>query len=237
MRYYLKNKLQNELKYFRLCGFLLLTLALVQGSGCSRVSVEKPPVKIQAVTCDLQADEAMGLNDYETSIRLHLQFIEKEPENELALYHLGYAYGQAGYHQKEVFFYEKAIVLGLKKDHIFFNLGMAHGELNQLEKAIDAFKEGLALHPTSADNYFGLGLTYERSGRYKAAESALIKAIELDPQYLDARFYLSRLYKDMREFEKARNLLREILEIDPSDINALELLDRLEKEMEGGNKK
>lgn len=38
----------------------------------------------------------------------------KEPAYGLALYHPGYAYGQAGNHVEEVFYYEKAIAFGLR---------------------------------------------------------------------------------------------------------------------------
>ena len=218
--------------FFLFYCLMLLTFSFVQGFGCARVPIEKAPETVEERTCDLQADTAMRLEAYETSIRFHELFIEKEPENELALYHLGFSYGQTGNHQKEVFYYEKAIALGFKKDQIFFNLGMALGEINQLEKAIHAFKEGLALNPSSADNYFGLGLTYQKLGMESDAEKALKKAIELEQENLDARFYLSLLYADMGEFKKARKELRQILEIDPSFFIAQDLLERIEMEEE-----
>jgi tetratricopeptide (TPR) repeat protein len=219
--------------FFRFCGLMLFMLALLQGSGCSRVSVEKPPVSVEKRTCDLRADTAMRIEAYKTSINLHQDFIEKEPENELALYHLGFSYGQTGDYEKEVLYYEQAIALGFKEAQVFFNLGMALGEVNQLEEAIQAFKEGLALNPVSADNYFGLGLTYQTLGRNQAAEEALMKAIEIDPENLDARFHLSELYADMGHFLKARFQLRQILEIDPSNMRARYMLDNLKME-EGG---
>jgi tetratricopeptide (TPR) repeat protein len=219
--------------FFRYLLLFLFTLTLVPGLGCSRVSVKNPPEDLEKRTCDLRADTAMRLEAYDTSIKLHENFIEKEPENELALYHLGFSYGQTGNHENEVLFYEKAIAFGFKEDHVFFNLGMALGEANQLEKAILAFKQGLALNPGSADNYFGLGLTYQKIGSNKAAESALKNAIEIDPENLDARFYLSLLYADMRNFEKSRSQLRQILKIDPSYMSARDLLDRIEEEEEG----
>ncbi len=227
--------LQNTLfpNFSCYCFLVLFTLTLVPGLGCSRVSVKKPSEDAEKRTCDLRADTAMRLEAYDTSVKLHQNFIEKEPENELALYHLGFSYGQTGNHEKEVFYYEKAIALGFQEDQVFFNLGMALGEVNQLEKAIRAFKEGLALNPASADNYFGLGLTYQKVGKDKAAEEALKKAIEIDQENLDARFYLSLLYADMGHFLKARFQLQKILEIDPSYMSARDMLDSLKME-DGG---
>jgi tetratricopeptide (TPR) repeat protein len=55
--------------------------------------------------CYNQADEDIKKEqDYESTILLYKRFLEKMPTNGLALYHLGYAYGQTGNHMKEVFY-------------------------------------------------------------------------------------------------------------------------------------
>jgi protein O-GlcNAc transferase len=228
--------LQNTLfpNFSCYCFLVLFTLTLVPGLGCSRVSVKKPSEGVEKRTCDLRADTAMRLEAYDTSVKLHQNFIEKEPENELALYHLGLSYGQTGNYQKEIFYYEKAIALGFQEDQVFFNLGMALGEVNQLDKAIDAFKKGLVQNPVSADNHFGLGVTYQTLDRKQAAEQAFKKAIEIDQEDLDARFHLSEIYVDMGHFLKARFQLRQILEIDPSNMRARYMLDSLKMEDGGG---
>jgi len=53
---------------------------------------------------DNQADEAMKEHDYDSAILLYKHFLEKMSTNGLALYHLGYDYGQTGKHMKEVFY-------------------------------------------------------------------------------------------------------------------------------------
>jgi tetratricopeptide (TPR) repeat protein len=87
----------------------------------------------------------MKRGDYHAARLLHERLLEKEPDNALVLYHLGYAHGQTGNHQIEVDYYEKAIALGFVKDAIFFNLGMAYGELNQIEKSLEAFEKAVSL--------------------------------------------------------------------------------------------
>ena len=98
-------------------------------------------------TCDKDADAAITRNDIAAGISLHKKFLERFPENALALYHLGYAYGQTGDHLKEVFYYERAIALGFKKDQIYFNLGMAYGELNKKKQSVNAFKQAIKINP------------------------------------------------------------------------------------------
>jgi tetratricopeptide (TPR) repeat protein len=197
---------------------------LFSGAGCSKGIFEKTWM------CDKEADEAMKRDDYEAAILLHQRLLENEPASGLALYHLGYAYGQTGDHGKEVLYYEKAMALGFKEDNIFFNLGMAYGELNQIKNSIRAFNKALDINPDSADNHFGLAFAYQRSAADKLAEKEFLKAIEIDPAHVDARLYLSLLYADMGELQKACEQLRKILEIDPTHRRASEFLKRIEKE-------
>jgi tetratricopeptide (TPR) repeat protein len=211
---------------------LIFSLAgILSGMGCSKGIYVKKPVSEKTWTCDKKADEAMKEQNHEAAILLHESFLRKEPANGLALYHLGYAYGQTGDHQKEVFYYEKAIDLGFKEDSIFFNLGMAYGELNQAENSIGAFKKALNINPHSADSHFGLALAYHKRGvSDKLAEKEFLSAISIDPEHVDARLYLSMLYADMGELQRACKQLRKILEIDPVHRGAHEFLERIEKE-------
>ena len=213
-----------------LCGLVFSLSAVCAGSGCSKALSRKNAEPVKSWTCDKEADEAMKRNDYEAGISLHERFLEKEPENALALYHLGYAYGQIGEHLREVSHYEKAISFGYKKDRIFFNLGMAYGELNQTEKSISAFKQALDTNPGNADNHFGLATAYQKSAADKLAEEEFLKAIEIDPRHVDARLLLSLLYADWGELEKAAGQLRKTLEIDPTNERARHFLERIEKE-------
>lgn len=215
---------------FYIQGIVFCLAGLLSGSGCSKGDLEKRPILEKRWTCDKEADEAMKQHDYEAAILLHQSFLRKEPANGLALYHLGYAYGQTGDHLNEVFYYEKAIDLGSKEDSIFFNLGMAYGELNQIENSIGVFKKALNINPNSADNHFGLALAYQRSVADTLAEKEFLKAIEIDPAHVDARLYLSMLYADMGELKKAAEQLRGILEIDPAHRGAHEFLERIKKE-------
>jgi FimV-like protein len=182
-------------KGFRFCTLLFFFFGLVQGAGCSRVSIEKPPATQEKLSCDPQADKAIEDNDYETGIRLHEQLLEKEPENRLALYHLGYAYGHMGDHQKEIFYYERAIALGMKDESIFYNLGLAYGDLNQLQNAIQAFKEAIEIEPGNLNARFDLSRLYLEVGDLKEARHQLQQILEIDPSDREARELLKSIEK------------------------------------------
>jgi len=226
----MSRSIHRIFQVFYIQGIVFCLAGLISGAGCSKGFLEKRPTHEKQWACDKEADEAMKQHDYGVAILLHQRLPEKEPANGLALYYLGYAYGQTGDHPKEALYYEQAIDLGSKEDSIFFNLGMAYGELNQIENSIGAFNKALDINPDSADNHFGLALAYQRSVADTLAEKEFLKAIEIDPAHVDARLYLSILYADMGDMQKAAGQIRGILEIDPAHRGAHEFLERIKKE-------
>ena len=46
--------------------------------------------------CDVDADFALGLEDYPAAITLHRKVLREHNDNALAHYHLGFAYGMTG---------------------------------------------------------------------------------------------------------------------------------------------
>jgi len=214
-----------------LCSFAFALSVVCVGAGCSKAFLGEKADAEKNWVCDNEADEAMKRQDYEMAIPLHERFLENHPENALALYHLGYAYGQTGDHLKEVSYYEKAISYGFKNDFIFYNLGMAYADLNELEKSVGAYKKALEIDPYSADIHFELAMTYYQMGiADKQAEEEFLNAIKIDPEHVDARLYLSLLYRELGEIRKAAEQLHKVLEIDPNNSGAQKFLKKIEQE-------
>lgn len=223
--------LEKILKSISTWTLMLCLSALWMWTGCSKNLAEKPSGPGKTWSCDEEADKAMVLQDYQRGICLHERYLEKNPRNALAMYHLGYAYGRIGDHRREAIFYERAVALGFETGRIYFNLGMAYGELDELEKSISAFRKALEINPENSDSHFGLALAYYRKGSAdRLAEEEFLKAIDLDPEYLEARLYLGMLYADGGEMTKASQQLREILKIDPNNERVRRLLEKIEKE-------
>ena len=186
-----------------LCSFAFALSVVCVGAGCSKAFFGEKGDAEKNWVCDNEADEAMKRQDYETAISLHERFLEKNPENALALYHLGYAYSQTGDHLKEVSYYEKAISYGFKNDFIFYNLGMAYTDLSKLEKSVGAYKKALEIDPDSADIHFELAMAYYQMGiADKQAEEEFLNAIKIDPEHVEARLYLSLLYRELGEINQ-----------------------------------
>src|SRR5713101_488877 len=88
---------------------LVLTclVLLFSAAASSRVAATETEV------CNLNADFALGLEDYSTAIVLHQKLLRAHPDDALAHYHLGFAYGMVGRTREEISEYLIAERLGL----------------------------------------------------------------------------------------------------------------------------
>jgi len=162
-------------------------------------------------SCDDQADKAVTDGDWGKALLRHQAFLAANPGKCLAIYHLGYIWGQLGDRDKEIEQFERAAACGYDKDdQLYFNLGMAYAEVDHTEKAITAFEQAIALNPHNAENHFGLGLTAYSAGRLDLARQALTQAVEVDPRHWDARIELARIDLDQGRLDQARSQLEAI---------------------------
>src|SRR5271156_3680029 len=94
---------------------LVLFSVLVLGTRASAQNrPENPALTLtDAQICDLDADFALGREDYPAAIILHRKLLQTQPDNALAHYHLGFAYGMTGRTSEELTEYLTAARLGL----------------------------------------------------------------------------------------------------------------------------
>jgi Flp pilus assembly protein TadD len=131
--------------------------------------------------CDVRADAALGLEDYTTAIKLHLHILHLHPNDALAHYHLGFAYGMAGRDPEEIDEYRKAVALGLDNWDLYLNLELAYAERKELSNATTALEQAALLAPGRPETHFNLALVYERENRLREARREVTISRRLDP--------------------------------------------------------
>jgi tetratricopeptide (TPR) repeat protein len=131
--------------------------------------------------CDVDADFALGRENYANAIMLHRRFLSSHPCNALAHYHLGFAYGMMGLASEELGEYLTAARLGLKNWDLFLNLGLAYFAQHKPARAIEALQTAAVLGPEHAEPHFNLALVYERESRFSTALSEIEAARHLAP--------------------------------------------------------
>jgi tetratricopeptide (TPR) repeat protein len=186
--------------------------------------------------CDPLADYYLGMENYPAAILQHLAVIREHPENALAHYHLGFAYGVIGQHRHELDEYRRAVELGLDDWQLFLNLGLVSLDDGQLEDATEVLQLATLLGPYQTEAHFNLGLTYVRRGMLNDAEQEMLLSLRLNPQEVDARNTLGLIYAEERRYTLARQEWSELLSADPAYTPARENLALLQRAERAGAK-
>lgn len=182
--------------------------------------------------CDPLADYYLGMEDYREAIRRHLIVIREHPDRALAYYHIGFAYGVTGDHQRELAGYQKAVEMGLSDWNLFLNLGLLYTESNHLDAAVQVFRLAALLGPYRPETHFNLGLVYERLGMFQRAEQELLLSLTLDPNQIDAHNQLGVIYAEEGNYQRAYREWSDLVRSDPDYSPAranLAILSRVER--------
>ncbi len=128
----------------------------------------------------------------------------------------GRAYGEAGYPDKAIVEFEKAIARDETLPEAHYSLGasymLSQGEVGY-PAAIKEFDRELALHP---DDYFSLsqlGSIALSQHRLQDAESNLKRASSLDPRNPDNPLLLGQVYLQMKKLPEAEQAFRKAIEL------------------------
>jgi len=207
------------------CDRLLLLLVLLPTvflvSACAGRQA-RPNVPQQI--CNASADAAVASGNWEKALADHERLLIKEPANCLAMYHLGFIWGQLGGRDQEVEYYESAVECGfVSDDSLYFNLGMTYADTGEFDKALHSFERAAAINPENPDVHFGLGMLHQREGRPEMAEEAYLQALSIDAMHRQAHLMLTRLYLDQSRWDEAEEHLKTMRRIDPDDEEAEEL--------------
>jgi tetratricopeptide (TPR) repeat protein len=191
-------------------GIKLLAVFLVVSVCTTAVAAEFVPSGSDTAICNSLADYFLGDEDYPEAIRLHLEMLRRDPDNALAHYHLGFAYGMDGQTGKEIQEYERAAALGLHTFDLFLNLGAARFQREDLIGATQALRTASAL-ADRPDVHFNLGLVYERRRMLREAEIEVNRALAQSPNDPDYLNLLAVVAADGGNIAQARDIWHGLL--------------------------
>lgn len=127
---------------------------------------------------------------------MHRQLLARDPQNALAHYHLGFAYGMTNRYEEEVAEYQRAVALGLIDWTLLLNLGLVYFQQADFARAAELLRVAELLAPGIAEPHYNLALTYERLGMLRQAEQEGLAALALAPRDPDIRNTLAILYAE-----------------------------------------
>ena len=185
--------------------------------------------------CDTDADYFLGIEDYAKAIRSHETLLKSQPNNALAHYHLGFAYGMTGRQDVELREYLRAIDLGLTKWDLFMNLGLVYLGNGSIQPAIRALYLATVISPTQPSAHFNLALAYEHAGMLDQAKEEVFASIGLDSQQADAWNTLAVIYAEQGDRARAGKLWCDLVQAFPHYIPARNNLRLLQRAVQSAN--
>jgi Tfp pilus assembly protein PilF len=220
----------NRRVFYFFVAILLAVLAIVPRAVWANTAANGGAYNEEV--CDPIGDYFLGMEDYPEAVRRYKMVIRQSPDNALAHYYLGFAYGMVGWHDEELRQYRDAVDLGLSYWGLFLNLGLLYLEGQRLVAATNVLRLATLLGPDRPETHFNLGLVYERRAMLGPAEQEILLSLRLDPDQPDALNTLGPIFAEEGDFTRAReewtDLLRTWPAYEPARAN-LTILDCAER--------
>lgn len=140
---------------------------------------------------------------------------EKDPNDPMAWYGLGYCYAGLNNPQDAIKAYKQAIKMNPDDETSYFNLGNYYNKLGQHEEAIGAYKSVVRINPKFEAAYFNLGLMYARLSRFDDGKQAFEKVIKLNPEAASAYFNVGLIYHQLGRYQAAIEANEKVIRINP----------------------
>jgi tetratricopeptide (TPR) repeat protein len=165
--------------------------------------------------CDVNADYALGREDYSAAIALHHKVLRTHKDNALAHYHLGFAYGMTGRTTDEISEYLLAARLGLDKWDLSLNLGLAYLGQNDWPKAIKALRTAVSRGPDHPEAHYSLAIAYEKANDLREALTEITASIQLAPEDPDERNTKAIIFAELGDLVSAHDEWDHLLQVAP----------------------
>ena len=194
---------------------LLLNLMLMLALGCQSIQSMRKDEAEAPWVCPEFADLPLRQGRFEEAVDQHSTVLSQEPDNALAHYHLGYAFGQLGLHSDEIVQYQQAINLGMERGDLFYNLGMAYMELEEYDRAEQSFFQAVEIEPDFGENHRGLGLAHFKQEHYHEAINSCRMAVTLEPKDPDSWHCLALAAAKADEVGESWTAVKQLRHLDP----------------------
>ncbi len=160
------------------------------------------------------------LQDWKGLLDWFKKWTKSEPNDVLAWFGLGTAYGLLKRYNDAIDAYRQTIRINPKYADAWTGLGFTYGLLKRYNDAIDAYRQAIRINPKYADAWINLGVAYNDLGRYNDAIDAYRQVIRINPEQASAWFGLGTAYGLLKRYNDAIDAYRQTIRINPEYADA-----------------
>lgn len=154
--------------------------------------------------------------------QVHLDLLQRAPNDVLTLNSLGYAELQSGHPAQAHPYFEKVALLAPAASNSHFNLAFVNEELGRLDEAEAGFKAAIVIEEKMDRAWYGLGLVHVRQGRLPEALTALQRNTKLQPMSPFGWYQMARVHVELKQPEEAQAVIRHLKNFEPKIAAQLE---------------
>ncbi len=146
---------------------------------------------------------------------IYRKVLEKTPNQEIALHHLGLILHQKGESKRGITLIEKALSIKPDYEYALNNIGKIYLDLGNWDIAAINFKKAINYKPDFdiAHNNYANAMLFK--GRINEAITAYQKTLSVNPKYAEAAFNLGSAYKALGNIQKAISSYERAIAINP----------------------
>jgi tetratricopeptide (TPR) repeat protein/protein-tyrosine phosphatase len=174
----------------------------------------------EGIDADMEMFMEMQRMEAEKMIAEARDTLRDNPNDEMAMYNMGVAYGMMGEHEKERDCYNKVLLSDPDNISARFNLGCSYANDGNVDAAIAEFRILVDAGVDFARPYFMLGTLLAHQGRVEEGIRMLRRGLPFDPEDGQAYFNIGRAFMSIGrfseaivEFEKAKSVGFDDIEI------------------------
>ncbi len=162
-----------------------------------------------------QGNFLMMLGQSDKAIEAYSHAIELNPNNTIAYYNRGIAYGDKGAHDHAISNYSKAIDLQPDYTDAYYNRGNTYSDKGVYNRAITDYNKAIELNPDNAMAYCNRGIAYNCKGAYNRAIADYNKAIELNPELAESYNNRGIAYGSKGAYDRAIADFSKLIDLNP----------------------
>ncbi len=159
-------------------------------------------------------------SEWQASIDFCKSWAQRQPNDALALYFLGYSLDLSGHPANAVPYYQRSLELNPKAGFVWNNLGAAFWDSGRIAEAKQAYLNGVQ-HGRTPNALMNLGVLELDIGHYEIADDYMHRALKEDPNFLGALLNLGHVQLKERKYPEALQTFKRVQNLRPGDMQSL----------------
>ncbi|MEQ8909724.1 MAG: tetratricopeptide repeat protein [Vicingaceae bacterium] len=160
------------------------------------------------------AFEYENANKHFLAIETLKEVLAFNPENEIALYELGFCYDITELKEAGKDYFTEFVDKNPYSHIGWYNLGISFAKLDLFEKAIECYDFAIAIKEDYTSAYFNKAHCYSKMDQYEDALACYSETLQLDTEDALSYFYIGECYEKLEEYEKAISFYKKSVELD-----------------------